>query len=187
MRIGLALSGGGFRATLYHLGMIRHLRDANLLTSVTLSYINSQVESDKLAKMSAKKKSDDKSAKKKAEDALRQEVEKKKAEQKALEEKAAEQKAAEQKAAEQAASSSDATAASPPSTEGAVAAPGQPAAPAPMRSAFSASPARRMVFTGLPPRARRKARWESLLPERPPKAIARGRGPRLITDIISGS
>ncbi len=35
MRIGLALSGGGFRATLYHLGMIRHLRDANLLTSVT--------------------------------------------------------------------------------------------------------------------------------------------------------
>ena len=35
MRIGLALSGGGFRATLYHLGMIRHLRDANLLRSVT--------------------------------------------------------------------------------------------------------------------------------------------------------
>ena len=35
MRIGLALSGGGFRATLYHLGMIRYLRDANLLTSVT--------------------------------------------------------------------------------------------------------------------------------------------------------
>ena len=35
MRIGLALSGGGFRATLYHLGMIRYLRDADLLTSVT--------------------------------------------------------------------------------------------------------------------------------------------------------
>ncbi len=35
MRIGLALSGGGFRATLYHLGMVRWLRDADLLTSVT--------------------------------------------------------------------------------------------------------------------------------------------------------
>ena len=35
MRIGLALSGGGFRATLYHLGMVRWLRDAGLLTSVT--------------------------------------------------------------------------------------------------------------------------------------------------------
>ena len=35
MRIGLALSGGGFRATLYHLGLIRHLRDTNLLESVT--------------------------------------------------------------------------------------------------------------------------------------------------------
>jgi predicted acylesterase/phospholipase RssA len=35
MKIGLALSGGGFRATLYHLGLIRFLRDANLLTSVT--------------------------------------------------------------------------------------------------------------------------------------------------------
>ena len=31
MRIGLALSGGGFRATLYHLGMVRWLRDADLL------------------------------------------------------------------------------------------------------------------------------------------------------------
>ncbi|TWT37064.1 Patatin-like phospholipase [Posidoniimonas corsicana] len=35
MRIGLALSGGGFRATLYHLGMVRWLRDAGLLTSVS--------------------------------------------------------------------------------------------------------------------------------------------------------
>ncbi len=35
MRIGLALSGGGFRATLYHLGMVRYLRDANLLESVS--------------------------------------------------------------------------------------------------------------------------------------------------------
>jgi predicted acylesterase/phospholipase RssA len=34
-RIGLALSGGGFRATLYHLGMIRLLREANILPSVT--------------------------------------------------------------------------------------------------------------------------------------------------------
>lgn len=34
-RIGLALSGGGFRATLFHLGMIRFLREANLLSSVT--------------------------------------------------------------------------------------------------------------------------------------------------------
>jgi predicted acylesterase/phospholipase RssA len=34
-RIGLALSGGGFRATLFHLGVIRFLRDADLLTSVS--------------------------------------------------------------------------------------------------------------------------------------------------------
>ncbi len=35
MRIGLALSGGGFRATLYHLGVVRFLRDADLLSRVT--------------------------------------------------------------------------------------------------------------------------------------------------------
>src|SRR6185503_11081871 len=35
MRIGLALSGGGFRATLYHLGLIRFLRDAGILRDVT--------------------------------------------------------------------------------------------------------------------------------------------------------
>jgi predicted acylesterase/phospholipase RssA len=34
-RIGLALSGGGFRATLFHLGMIRFLREANILPGVT--------------------------------------------------------------------------------------------------------------------------------------------------------
>ena len=34
-RIGLALSGGGFRATLYHLGLVRFLRDAGLLANVT--------------------------------------------------------------------------------------------------------------------------------------------------------
>lgn len=34
-RIGLALSGGGFRATIFHLGMIRFLREANILPSVT--------------------------------------------------------------------------------------------------------------------------------------------------------
>ncbi|MGY8769298.1 MAG: patatin-like phospholipase family protein [Pirellulales bacterium] len=34
-RIGLALSGGGFRATLYHLGVVRYLRDANVLSKVT--------------------------------------------------------------------------------------------------------------------------------------------------------
>ena len=33
--IGLALSGGGFRATLYHLGVIRYLRDAGILPMVT--------------------------------------------------------------------------------------------------------------------------------------------------------
>ncbi|WP_337173664.1 patatin-like phospholipase family protein [Paludisphaera sp.] len=34
-KIGLALSGGGFRATLYHLGIIRFLRDAGMLRDVT--------------------------------------------------------------------------------------------------------------------------------------------------------
>jgi predicted acylesterase/phospholipase RssA len=34
-RIGLALSGGGFRATLYHLGLVRFLRDAGFLQQVT--------------------------------------------------------------------------------------------------------------------------------------------------------
>src|SRR3954468_19330123 len=34
-RIGLALSGGGFRATLYHLGLVRFLRDAGVLNNVT--------------------------------------------------------------------------------------------------------------------------------------------------------
>jgi predicted acylesterase/phospholipase RssA len=33
-KIGLALSGGGFRATLYHLGLIRFLRDAGFLSQV---------------------------------------------------------------------------------------------------------------------------------------------------------
>lgn len=35
MKIGLALSGGGFRATLFHLGLIRFLRDADILRQVT--------------------------------------------------------------------------------------------------------------------------------------------------------
>jgi predicted acylesterase/phospholipase RssA len=34
-RIGLALSGGGFRATLFHLGLVRFLRDADILRQVT--------------------------------------------------------------------------------------------------------------------------------------------------------
>lgn len=34
-KFGLALSGGGFRATLYHLGLIRFLRDADLLSKVS--------------------------------------------------------------------------------------------------------------------------------------------------------
>src|SRR3954469_6704481 len=34
-KIGLALSGGGFRATLYHIGLVRFLRDAGLLRQVT--------------------------------------------------------------------------------------------------------------------------------------------------------
>ena len=34
-KIGLALSGGGFRATLYHLGLVRFLRDAGILQHVT--------------------------------------------------------------------------------------------------------------------------------------------------------
>lgn len=33
-QIGLALSGGGFRATLYHLGVVRYLRDTGLLADV---------------------------------------------------------------------------------------------------------------------------------------------------------
>jgi predicted acylesterase/phospholipase RssA len=33
--IGLALSGGGFRATVYHLGVVRFLRDAGLLSHVS--------------------------------------------------------------------------------------------------------------------------------------------------------
>ena len=34
-RLGLALSGGGFRATLFHLGVVRFLRDAGLLREIT--------------------------------------------------------------------------------------------------------------------------------------------------------
>src|SRR3954454_1784760 len=34
-RLGLALSGGGFRASLYHLGLVRFLRDAEILPRVT--------------------------------------------------------------------------------------------------------------------------------------------------------
>src|SRR5262245_16062296 len=34
-KLGLALSGGGFRATLYHLGLVRFLRDAGLLSHVS--------------------------------------------------------------------------------------------------------------------------------------------------------
>jgi predicted acylesterase/phospholipase RssA len=34
-KIGLALSGGGFRATLYHLGLVRFLRDAGILPNVS--------------------------------------------------------------------------------------------------------------------------------------------------------
>jgi predicted acylesterase/phospholipase RssA len=34
-RLGLALSGGGFRASLYHLGLIRFLRDAGILSRVS--------------------------------------------------------------------------------------------------------------------------------------------------------
>jgi predicted acylesterase/phospholipase RssA len=34
-RIGLALSGGGFRASLYHLGLVRFLRDAGILSNVS--------------------------------------------------------------------------------------------------------------------------------------------------------
>lgn len=34
-KIGLALSGGGFRATLYHLGLVRFLRDSGILKQVT--------------------------------------------------------------------------------------------------------------------------------------------------------
>src|SRR3982751_5769571 len=35
MKIGLALSGGGFRGILYHLGVARFLRDAGILPSVS--------------------------------------------------------------------------------------------------------------------------------------------------------
>jgi predicted acylesterase/phospholipase RssA len=35
MRLGLSLSGGGFRATLYHLGVVRFLHDVGLLRDVT--------------------------------------------------------------------------------------------------------------------------------------------------------
>ena len=34
-RFGLALSGGGFRATLYHLGVVRFLKDVGALEQVT--------------------------------------------------------------------------------------------------------------------------------------------------------
>lgn len=34
-KLGLALSGGGFRATLFHLGVLRFLKDVDLLSSVT--------------------------------------------------------------------------------------------------------------------------------------------------------
>lgn len=34
MKIALSLSGGGFRATLYHLGVIRYLRDVDLLKQI---------------------------------------------------------------------------------------------------------------------------------------------------------
>src|SRR4029453_6924404 len=34
-KIGLALSGGGFRASLYHLGLVRFLRDADILPQVS--------------------------------------------------------------------------------------------------------------------------------------------------------
>src|ERR1700761_7709681 len=33
-KLGLALSGGGFRASLYHLGLIRFLRDAGILPQI---------------------------------------------------------------------------------------------------------------------------------------------------------
>src|SRR6476661_2384793 len=35
MKIGLALSGGGFRGILYHLGVTRFLRDAGILPHVS--------------------------------------------------------------------------------------------------------------------------------------------------------
>src|SRR5690348_1022904 len=34
-KLGLSLSGGGFRATLFHLGVIRLLRDSGMLSRVT--------------------------------------------------------------------------------------------------------------------------------------------------------
>ena len=39
MNIGLALSGGGFRATVYHLGVLARLAEQDLLEKVT--YISS--------------------------------------------------------------------------------------------------------------------------------------------------
>lgn len=39
LRIGIAFSGGGFRATLFHLGVVRAFRDANLLASTSASRI----------------------------------------------------------------------------------------------------------------------------------------------------
>jgi predicted acylesterase/phospholipase RssA len=35
MRLGLSLSGGGFRATLFHLGVVRFLRDVGWLGEVS--------------------------------------------------------------------------------------------------------------------------------------------------------
>src|SRR3954447_26087411 len=34
-KIGLALSGGGFRASLYHLGLVRFLRDGGILPRIS--------------------------------------------------------------------------------------------------------------------------------------------------------
>jgi predicted acylesterase/phospholipase RssA len=34
-KLGLALSGGGFRGTLYHLGVVRFLRDVGILSDIT--------------------------------------------------------------------------------------------------------------------------------------------------------
>ena len=34
-RFGLALSGGGFRAAIYHLGVVRFLRDAGALSQIS--------------------------------------------------------------------------------------------------------------------------------------------------------
>jgi predicted acylesterase/phospholipase RssA len=37
-KLGLALSGGGFRATLYHLGVVRFLRDAGVTGRLKTSH-----------------------------------------------------------------------------------------------------------------------------------------------------